>query len=103
MKKFGLLMVSLLLAFNINAATHYVMFGGDNGYNYSPNTLQVNVGDTIVWIGDFSFHPLVSTMVPDGATQFAMSAGNVLTYYVEVPGQYLYQCQAHFDQGMTGS
>ena len=51
-----------------HATTHTINFGGNLGNAYSPTPLNVNVGDTITWVGSFSFHPLQSFHVPSGAT-----------------------------------
>jgi plastocyanin len=80
-----------------------IKFGGTLGFTYSPNTLNVKVGDVIEWQGSFSFHPLSSTSVPAGANSFQASTGSVFDYTVLVPGDYSYQCDFHFSVGMTGS
>jgi plastocyanin len=85
------------------AATHIVIFGGEVGFNYSPNVLQVEVGDVITWQGDFSMHPLHFEVVPDGATKPAdVTSGSEFSYTVEVPGNYGYWCNFHRLTGMVG-
>jgi len=68
------------------ATTHLIQFGGSFGLNYSPNTLTVNVGDTIRWQGNFSFHPLSSVTIPAGALSWTNTTGTVFTYVVQIPG-----------------
>lgn len=85
------------------ATTHIIQFGGTFGFTYSPNSLNVSVGDTIQWEGDFGFHPLSSTNVPSGALSFHQGSGSVFSYPVMVAGEYLYQCDNHFSSGMKGS
>jgi plastocyanin len=97
----------VLIFFFVNtstATTHVIEFGGSNGFAYVPNTLHVNVGDTIEWIGSFSSHPLQSTSVPLGADPFGpVNIGSTFFYAVKVEGQYDYQCNIHFAGGMKGS
>lgn len=85
------------------ATTHIIQFGGSFGLSYSPSSLNVSIGDTIKWEGDFSMHPLSSTSVPAGASSFHQGSGTVFTYVVTVAGTYLYQCDVHSASGMTGS
>lgn len=89
------------------AATWTITFGGGVGFAYSPNTLSVSVGDTIVWSGDFSFHPLESDPggIPAGAAGFGSSSGSTFKYVVTMPGNYGYHCAAHGSpgDGMFGS
>ena len=105
----GLVLTSIvaLFAFWGSAAlatTHTIQFGGNLGNAYSPTPLNVNVGDTITWVGSFAFHPLQSFHVPNGADSWGpISSGTSFSYVVKVAGEYAYQCNIHFDQGMTGN
>jgi plastocyanin len=93
----------LALSTTAHATIHIIQFGGSFGLHYSPNSLDVSVGDTIQWQGDFSFHPLSSTSVPGGALTFHQASGSTFTYPVLIAGTYLYQCDVHVASGMTGS
>ncbi len=95
--------VFLTMATVAHAATHIIQFGGTVGFHYSPNSLNVSVGDTIQWEGDFSMHPLSSTSVPAGGLSFHQATGSVFSYPVLIAGAYLYQCDFHAGLGMTGS
>lgn len=95
--------VVLATATTAYATTHVIQFGGSLGETYSPKTLDVSVGDTIKWEGSFSFHPLSSTSVPNGALSFHQASGSVFIYPVTIAGSYLYQCDFHAALGMTGS
>ncbi len=91
--------------FSLNAGDpqgHIIQF--DN-FSYNPNQLDVAVGDTIIWQGDFVEHPLQSSSVPDGAQHWGpIDSGTEFRYVVEVDGTYNYQCNLHDDlYGMTGS
>src|SRR5579883_953527 len=97
-----------LLVFFVSAAsakTWTINFGGALGNVYSPSSLDnVTVGDTITWVGSFSFHPLTLTQSPSGAATFAHhNTGNRFSYVVTAPGSYSYQCDVHFSFGMTGT
>ncbi|MGD0036355.1 MAG: T9SS type A sorting domain-containing protein [Bacteroidota bacterium] len=93
----------LVVVTKAHATTHIIQFGGSFGFTYSPNSLNVSIGDTVNWQGDFSMHPLSSTSVPVGASSFHQASGSVFTYSVTVAGTYLYQCDFHSSLGMTGS
>ena len=96
-------MVIILAVATLNAANHVVQFGGSFGFTYSPNSMNVSVGDTVIWQGDFVMHPLSSTSVPAGASSFHQASGSVFNYPVTVAGTYQFQCDFHFSIGMTGS
>ena len=86
------------------ATTHTINFSGTS---FSPSTLNVAVGDTIVWSGNFGFHQIQNTAgaIPNGAATFGPSASTDITfmYVVMVPGQYGFQCNFHASMGMIGS
>jgi plastocyanin len=100
----GTAVFSFLGAATSPAATkHIIQFGGSLGFAYSPSSLSVTVGDTIVWSGDFTAHPLSSTTIPAGALSWHNGTGTVFDYVVTVPGTYNYQCDSHSELGMVGS
>ncbi len=75
-----------------------------SGLSYSPNTLSVSTGDTVVWSAVFSNHPLQSTSVPATAQAFGpINTGTTFSYVVVVAGTYNYQCNVHGSMGMTGT
>lgn len=96
---FTLLFVSSLLL--VRAAEVNIGFGASFGNAYSPASVTVNVGDSILWEGDFSSHPLASLTIPAGAASFSQSSGGSFWYVVTTPGTYNYKCTVH--AGMTGS
>jgi plastocyanin len=95
----------LAMAGTSNAKTWTINFGVGGSLTYSPSTLSVNVGDVIVWSGDFGAHPLQSTSVPSGAATFQQLSVSATTfsYTVTVAGSYSYQCNRHVTSGMTGT
>ena len=93
----------LLVAVSMSFATTYtITFGGTS---FSPSSLNVNTGDTIVWSGPWSYHAIQSTTIPNSAAAWGPTDGNTtsLTYVVTVAGTYNYQCNIHYLMGMTGS
>ena len=108
-----------LAAFLLAAGNTYaqkndtIYFGGQNGspgFGYAPSTLNVNLGDTVVWVGPFSGHTLEavlgSTMVVDhGASNNTPPQGTSFTYPVTSVGAFQYWCTLHGSQGsgMHGS
>jgi plastocyanin len=96
--------IALIMAtFCAHSTTHVIQFGGSFGFTYSPSSLNVLVGDTVKWEGDFSMHPLSSTGVPAGALSFHNGSGSVFAYPIKIAGTYHYQCDNHFSFGMIGS
>ncbi|HEX5316452.1 MAG TPA: hypothetical protein VFX22_07365 [Candidatus Kapabacteria bacterium] len=88
----------------LHAATHIIKFGGPLGKKYAPASLTVAVGDTLVWIGDFSEHTRTLVKAPAGAKWFkGIETGSTFRYVVTVAGRYDYQCDDHVDQGMIGN
>ncbi|MBS1902889.1 MAG: T9SS type A sorting domain-containing protein [Bacteroidetes bacterium] len=80
-------------------------FGGSGSLAYSPKTVTVSVGDTVVWNGEFGNHPLAIRSFPAGAATFAtVQSGTSFAYVVTVAGSYLYYCTKHDVQfNMNGS
>jgi plastocyanin len=74
---------------------HIINFGDQFGATYSPDHLDVVVGDTIIWTStatnDFSLHDLESTSVPPGAPPIGpVTTGSTFAYVIQVPGEYDY-------------
>ncbi len=91
-------------SFAVQPTLHIINFGGGLGHNYSPNNLNVEVGDTIVWNGDFSEYPLEPTSIPAGAQPLGpVSTGMTYTYIVQTAGTYNYKNKKWESLGMTGS
>ncbi len=91
---------TLLVLFSVATfgTTHNISFAN---FAYSPNLVLITVGDTVTWSGDFTSHPLESTMVPVGAQAFSNSVGSSFNYVVSVSGDYTFHCTIH--SSMTGT
>ena len=82
------------------AAQHNVT---TQGLAYSPSTLSANVGDTVTFTANFSFHPTVevdqATWNSNGATRllggFGATSGNSFSVVLTAAGDRYYVCQNH--------
>jgi len=94
----------LFCTFNSIAATHTIFFGGSVGLAYLPASVEAEIGDEIIFKGNFNLHPLSSVNVPSGADDFASNTGtDDYIYTVLFEGIYNYQCDFHAASGMVGS
>jgi plastocyanin len=94
-----------LFAFNSYAAVH-VILANDGTLTFEPGSLNVMVGDTIVWEWTSGFHTTTSLTIPGGAASWdapLTSADPNFVYVVGVAGTYNYKCTPHESMGMTGS
>ena len=102
MKKiYNLLILSFILITGFaSAVTHSVTVLGSS---FSPSTLNVNVGDTIIWTLGSGSHTTTSMTVPSGAQTWdnPINGGSpTFSYPVLVEGNYTYMCTPH---GFMGS
>ena len=98
--KITLLFALTLFSFGSFATNHIINFGGSFNNNYVPNSLTVEVGDSVQWWGDFMSHPLQENTAPAGAAAFGYNNTNpIYTYVVTIAGDYTFQCAVH---GFTG-
>ena len=82
---------------NNNPTTHYIDI---QGYAFSPSSITINVGDTIVWTNyDSASHTVTSN---DGTFDSGSIAnGNTFSFTFTSAGTFDYYCAPH--PGMTGS
>ena len=81
------------------ATTHVIRFSYPA---YSPSGLNVSVGDTVIWKGDFERFPLSSVSLPEGVAEFYRKDGSEFMYVVRQAGTYRYQCDTYKNDKMTG-
>lgn len=101
-KTLGLIVTVLLISLKSFATIHIVQV---MDFQFSPASLNVNVGDTIRWQWVNGGHTTTSTSVPPGAATWdsPINSGNqIFSYVVTVPGNYIYWCTPHAP-GMAGS
>lgn len=91
----ALSLLSALFFLNAQAAIHVVQVLGGS---FSPNTMSVNVGDTVRWTFTGGSHTTTSTSVPGGAATWDSPINSGTTsfdYKVTVAGTYNYKCTPH--------
>jgi plastocyanin len=96
----SLIILSLFTLF-ANATVHVINVSNNV---FTPNTLTVTVGDTVVWNWLAGTHTTTSTAVPSGAATWnaPIDASHLsFSYQVAVEGTYNYHCVFH--SGMTGT
>lgn len=91
-------MLSTVIGF---ARVHTIHFGTHYGLNYVPNSLIVNLGDTVRFSGTFDILPLKSDILPAGAISFQNDTGLYYIYVPNVIGTHNYHCTS--DSTMIGS
>jgi len=115
MKKFYFLILSVFLAvFVINAQTTHTINTGS--FYYTPSTLTINVGDSVIWINDGGTHdvngntnsitnqPFNNPVTFDSPSTSSVGAV-IFAYKFTVPGTYNYDCSvgSHAANGMVGT
>jgi plastocyanin len=104
MKKTLLLILILFAVNSISFGTTRIITVQD--FNFSPISLNANVGDTIVWQWVSGVHTTTSTTVPASAStwdQPITSTNTSYSYKITVAGTYNYQCTRHAAMNMVGS
>jgi len=85
------------------ATTHEVQVAN---FQFTPASLNANVGDTIKWVWVSGFHTTTSRTIPGGASAWdeTMSSGSTtFSYKITTAGTYNYVCIPHEDGGMIGT
>lgn len=110
MKKLLLVIGIAFISISANATIHVVQVW--NGYyQFLPNSLTMNLGDTIEWrkLDDPTmYHTITSTSIPAGAVAFdvdwQMPADTFFQYVPAYAGTYYYECTPHVTSfNMVGS
>lgn len=105
MKKLIPFLLSLLLlnSIHLSAANHLIQV---ESFEFNPQSLTVNVGDTITWVWHDGIHTTTSDAIPAGALpwdQGITSTSGTFSYQVNTPGFYSYHCTLHQSMGMIGN
>ena len=74
---------------------------------FDKDSLNINVGDTVLWINNSGFHNVNGTTVtyPANLESFGNSLASApwtFQYVFNTKGTYTYRCDAHFIMGMIG-
>ena len=75
-----------------------IAFGGGNGDNYNPPCLQVPLGATVTFAGDFGNHPLAPSAARGTQTGNPIAAtglGSTASFTFPVAGFWAYYCTNH--------
>jgi plastocyanin len=97
-----------------------VSAGPEGRLRFRPETVEVSVGDTVRWTFDSPGHNVTTlpgsserVSVPEDAEPFASyegdqhfainEVGTTYEHTFTVPGEYVYVCAPHADQGMVGT
>jgi plastocyanin/predicted RNase H-like HicB family nuclease len=105
---------TLLIYVSINAQTTYTVNTGS--YYYTPTTLTINIGDSVIWINDGGYHdvngninsitnqPFNNPVTFDSPATSTVGAV-IFAYKFSVPGTYNYDCSvgSHASAGMVGT
>lgn len=95
-KKSALLVLVLLVAVFYTTVQVANAYGGATvgvvNFEYQPNTVTVQVGDTVTWNNTEGFH---SVDADDGSFGNAPGNGWTFTHTFTAPGTYEYFCEVH--------
>jgi plastocyanin len=77
------------------------------GTSFSPNSLTINVGDTVTWTNTAGSHNINATLGtysgnPEGFGNGVAADPWSFQWIFTIPGAYDYQCDPHVGAGMTG-
>ena len=112
MKKFKLIISSIFLMIaNVNAANYNIDSGN---YYYAPNSLTVNIGDTVTWNNVQGYHNVnfdINTITgasfnnPVSFISSPTGMGVIYSHVFTVSGTYEYDCSvgSHAANGMVGT
>ena len=114
MKNFITLFTILTVFLNYSAQTTHTINAGS--YYYNPGSLNINIGDSVVWINDGGFHDVngdinsVNGQPYNNPETFDSPSTNVtgaviFSYKFTVAGTYNYDCSvgSHAANGMIGT
>ena len=112
MKKIFIATLSFFIFFSAQAQVLHTVNGGN--FYYSPQTLTINVGDTVSWINDGGFHNVnfdINTISgssfsnPESFSSTPTNDVDMYTYVFTIPGTYDYDCSVgqHAANGMVGT
>tara|TARA_B100000780_G_scaffold279080_1_gene255437 strand:+ start:198 stop:800 length:603 start_codon:yes stop_codon:yes gene_type:complete len=113
MKKITSILLITICFFNYSAQTIHQVNAGS--YYYTPTNLNVQVGDSVIWINDGGFHDVngninsINNQPYNNPVTFDSPSTNtagavIFAYKFTVPGTYNYDCSvgSHAANGMVG-
>jgi plastocyanin len=87
------------------ATTHTILVGNAGTNTFSPDSINVFVGDTMKFVHASGSHTTTSDTIPTGASPWSIAISTASTqfnYVVTQPGCYHYRSTAAGDSAMTG-
>ncbi len=112
-KIYAIISYSLIVGNLISQTTHTVNAGS---YYYNPATLNIVVGDSVVWINDGGYHDVngdtnsITNQPFNNPETFdspaaSITGGVIFAHKFTIPGTYNYDCSvgSHAVNGMVGS
>ena len=114
MKRILLLTIYFLFSFtnDITAQQNHIVdvgFIGGTGILdvFTPDSLNINIGDTVTWNNIVGFHNVNGTLGtfpnnPEGFGNAPSSSSWTFSHIFNIPGSYDYHCDPHAGMGMVG-
>ena len=109
MKRILLLTIYFLFSFttDIKAQQNHIVDVGGLADVFVPNTLTINIGDTVTWNNIGGFHNVNGTLGafpnnPEGFGNALSSSFWTFSHIFNIPGSYDYHCDPHAGMGMVG-
>lgn len=103
----GLATSGSALAADLAVQTQVTAVDMTDNFRFSPQTVTVQAGDTVVWLNTSrSTHTVTSSQTPAGAAAFDSGSLQPNTQFSQtftVPGEYRYYCAPHREMGMVGT
>jgi plastocyanin len=103
MKKIILFQLLIIFSLALLAQVHVIT---QESLSFNPNSIEVNVGDTIRWEWTVGSHTTTSLDIPEGAASWDSPLNSTNTFFeykVLTEGVYNYKCTPHQAMGMIGS
>ncbi|HEX2395763.1 MAG TPA: plastocyanin/azurin family copper-binding protein [Bacteroidales bacterium] len=98
------LIFSLLMVIVVQAQTTHQVSVAD--YAFNPDTLEIQIGDTVVWTNNLGSHNVNGTQATHAGNPASfgndVGTGWTYTYVFTLAGTYDYQCDPHAGMGMLG-
>lgn len=106
MKKVNYITVLFIIILFTKSSFSFTHIIEVSNFVFTPQNLNVSVGDTVKWVWVSGIHTTTSTTIPQGAAswdEIISSANQTYSYPVLVAGLYNYVCTPHIAMGMVGS
>ena len=105
MKKFVMLVGSMLLVTGVSSAEHQIKMlnsGKDGIMAFEPGFIHAAKGDTVKFIKTDPSHNSSSFFIPKGASAWKGKMDEEIVVKLDSEGVYMYQCDPHKSMAMVG-